>query len=188
VRWAEAIKGTDKRRGISMSSKLIVSILLTVVIVSGCNSVKSTKQPTFSPIKEQPTSSATIMQPTLSPTTEIQRIDGIYYFEITWEPHGWSFLRFYEDGTVINRNTNVGLTPEEGWKDIQNLITPAHRIENWHGTYLLEGNNLSIIEYAPGSEQSDNIVKSECTYTKEKIVFKKINDKEDNMEYLLLKV
>jgi hypothetical protein len=62
-----------------------------------------------------------------------------------------------------------------------------HRLENWHGTYILNSTDLQIIEYAPGSETSDNILKSDCTYTKEKITFVKVNDEIYNMEYLLLK-
>jgi hypothetical protein len=114
-------------------------------------------------------------------------ITGIYYYEITWEPHGWSFLRFFNDGAVINNNTNFGLTPQEGWGDIQSLLTLDRVNENWHGVYQLDGDRLVFTLYPPADYpfESDGVT-SKCQFTGEKVIITKINDEDNEMEYLLL--
>ena len=111
-------------------------------------------------------------------------IEGIFYYEITWEPHGWSFLRFFSDGTVINNNTNVGLTPQEAWTDIQSLLTLERARENWHGRYELDGEHLTFTEYPPGSDGPDGGATSECQFTGDSVTVTRFNGSEFHMEYL----
>jgi hypothetical protein len=146
----------------------VILDILVISFISACG-LNSTNQQHITP----------------SPVSQTS-IEGVFYYEITWKPHGWSFLRFFSDGTVINNNTNVGLTPHEAWNDIQSLLTFERAGENWHGKYVLNDEQLIFTLYPPGSTGPDGGATSECQFTGDKVSITKFNNSEYHMEYLSL--